>query len=388
MRRVYLDNAATTPLDPRVLAAMLPYLQAQFGNASSMHVVGREARAALDHARATLAQCIGAAPEEIIFTASGTEANNLALKGVAFANAARGRHIITSAIEHDCVLGSCAWLATQGFEITTLPVDHCGCVDVGELADTIRPDTIMVSIMHANNEVGTIQPLDALAAVCRARGVYLHSDACQSFGKTPLDVRRHKVDLLTLNAHKIYGPKGVGALYIRTGVRIEAMQHGGGHERGLRSATENVAGIVGFAAAAALCGQLYDEEIPRLQHWRDELLDFILRTIPGAQLHGHPTQRLPNNINVAFAGREGEGIRLLLALDELGFAVSSGSACSAHGGDNPSSHVLAAMGLNPIQARGALRVTLGRMTTRDDVDAFRAALPPVIQQLPSINSFA
>ncbi len=388
MRRIYLDNAATTPLDPRVLTAMLPYLQTHFGNASSMHVFGREAREALEQARATLAQCIGAAPEEIIFTSSGTEANNLALKGVAFANAARGRHIITSAIEHDCVLGSCAWLATQGFEITLLPVDRFGSVDVGQLADSMRPDTILVSIMHANNEIGTLQPLDALAAVCRARGVYLHSDACQSFGKTPLDVRRQPVDLLTLNAHKIYGPKGVGALYCRNGVRIEAMQHGGGHERGLRSATENVAGIVGFAAAAALCGQLASEEIPRLRQWRDEVIDLILRTIPGAHLHGHPTQRLPNNINVTFAGREGEGIRLLLALDELGFAVSSGSACSAHGGDNPSSHVLSALGLNPIQARGALRVTLGRMTTRDELDAFLAALPSVVQQLPSINSLA
>jgi len=388
VRRIYLDNAATTPLDPRVLTAMLPYLQTHFGNASSMHVFGREAREALEQARATLAQCIGAAPEEIIFTSSGTEANNLALKGVAFANAARGRHIITSAIEHDCVLGSCAWLATQGFEITLLPVDRFGSVDVGQLADSMRPDTILVSIMHANNEIGTLQPLDALAAVCRARGVYLHSDACQSFGKTPLDVRRQPVDLLTLNAHKIYGPKGVGALYCRNGVRIEAMQHGGGHERGLRSATENVAGIVGFAAAAALCGQLASEEIPRLRQWRDEVIDLILRTIPGAHLHGHPTQRLPNNINVTFAGREGEGIRLLLALDELGFAVSSGSACSAHGGDNPSSHVLSALGLNPIQARGALRVTLGRMTTRDELDAFLAALPSVVQQLPSINSLA
>jgi cysteine desulfurase len=387
VRRVYLDNAATTPLDARVLAAMQPYLQTQFGNASSMHHFGREARAALDEARATLARCIGAAPDEIVFTASGTEANNLALKGVAFANAARGRHIIASAIEHDCVLGSCAWLATQGFDITLLDVDRDGCVDPQALADHLRPDTILVSIMHANNEIGTVQPLDAIAAICRARGVYLHSDACQSFGKLPLDVRRQPVDLLTLNAHKIYGPKGVGALYVRAGVRIDAMQHGGGHERGLRSATENIAGIVGFATAAELCMQLYDEEIPRLRQWRDEVLRVIL-DLPGAYVNGHPTQRLPTNINVAFAGREGEGMRLLLLLDDLGFAVSSGSACSAHGGDNPSSHVLTALGHNPVQARGALRVTLGRMTTRADVDAFIAALPAVIQQLPSINSCA
>jgi cysteine desulfurase len=387
VRRVYLDNAATTPLDARVLAAMQPYLQTQFGNASSMHHFGREARAALDEARATLARCIGAAPDEIVFTASGTEANNLALKGVAFANAARGRHIIASAIEHDCVLGSCAWLATQGFDITLLDVDRDGCVDPQALADHLRPDTILVSIMHANNEIGTVQPLDALAEVCRACGVYLHSDACQSFGKLPLDVRRQPVDLLTLNAHKIYGPKGVGALYVRAGVRIDAMQHGGGHERGLRSATENIPGIVGFAAAADLCMQLHEEEIPRLRQWRDEVLRVIL-DLPGAYVNGHPTQRLPTNINVAFAGREGEGMRLLLLLDDLGFAVSSGSACSAHGGDNPSSHVLTALGHNPVQARGALRVTLGRMTTRADVDAFIAALPAVIQQLPSINSCA
>lgn len=388
MRRVYLDNAATTPLDPRVLTAMLPYLQAQFGNASSLHVFGRETREALDQARTSLAQCIGASPDEIVFTSSGTESNNLAVKGVASANAARGRHIITSAIEHECVLGSCAWLATRGFTITTLPVDGFGCVDVQQLADSIRPDTILVSIMHANNEIGTIQPLDDIAAVCRAHNVYLHSDACQSFGKMPLDVRQQQVDLLTLNAHKIHGPKGVGALYCRSGARIEALQHGGGHERGLRSATENIAGIVGFAAAAQLCRQLFDEDIPRLQQWRDEMIDVILCTIPGAYLHGHPAQRLPNNINVAFAGREGEGIRLLLALDELGFAVSSGSACSAHGGSNPSSHVLTALGLNPVQARGSLRVTLGRMTTREDIDAFLDTLPSLVQQLPSINSFA
>lgn len=388
MRRVYLDNAATTPLDPRVLEAMQPCLHEHYGNASSLHLEGRAAREAVDEARSALAACLGAAADEIIFTGSGTESNNLALKGVAYANAARGRHIMVSAIEHDCVLRSAEWLAGQGFDVSTIPVDDEGVVDTAALAESIRDDTILVSVMHVNNEVGTVQPLETIGRICRARNVYFHSDACQSFGKLPLDVRAVPVDLLTINAHKIYGPKGVGALYCRSTTRISAVQHGGGHERGLRSATENVAGIVGVAAAARVCAERYAEEIPRLRAWRDELITGIEHAIPGAYLNGHRTQRVPTNVNVAFAGREGEAIRLLLELDTCGFAVSSGSACSANSGDNPASHVLMAMGRNPIQARGALRVTLGRFTTREDIESFMAALPEAIERLTSINSYA
>ncbi len=386
MRIVYLDNAASTPVDPRVVEAMRPFFTETFGNPSSLHGPGRTAREAVESARERIAHLIGASrPEEVIFTSGGTEANNLALKGVAFANRGRGRHIITSLVEHDCILNSAAWLEGQGFEVTYLGVDSDGLVRPADLAAAIRADTILVSIMHANHEVGTVEPIRELASVCAERGVPFHTDACQSFGKLPLDARKDGIGLATLNAHKIYGPKGVGALYVSGSVRIDAWQHGGGHEFGLRSSTENVPGIVGFARAAELCADERLVETPRLLALRDRIIDRALGTLPGAYLNGHRRRRLPTNVNLGFQGLEGEAISLLLRLDESGIAVATGSACSSHQGDRPS-HVLLALGRDPVQARGALRATLGRFTTGEDVDRFLEELGPALGSLRSITS--
>src|SRR5271157_2887730 len=314
-----MDNAATTMVDPLVVEEMLPFLTQKYGNASSLHVPGQEAREAIQNARAKIASFIGASPAEIVFTASGTEANNLALKGVAFANRSRGNHLIVSSIEHDCILGSCKWLEGQGFRVTYLPVDGDGLVDPDEVRKAIHRDTIMVSVMHANNEIGTIEPIRAVGLVCRERGVLFHTDACQSFGKLPLNAVDHCLDLATVNAHKIYGPKGVGALYVRNGVAIEPMQHGGGQERGLRSATENVPGIVGFARAAELCVESMGEESRRLAGFRDRIIDETMDAIPIAYLNGHRAKRLANNVNLGFHGCENDAIRLLLLLSDKGF---------------------------------------------------------------------
>jgi cysteine desulfurase len=384
--KVYLDNSAGTRMHPSVLEAMLPYFSECFGNASSLHSAGREARQAVDRARATIAAVLGAAPQEIIFTSGGTESNNLAIKGTAFANRDRGRHLIVSAIEHDCVLNSCRWLIGQGFRVTLVPVDESGLVDVEQLAAVIRNDTILVSIMHANNEIGTVEPIEEIGALCRERGVCFHSDACQSFTRLPLDVRRQAVDLLTINAHKIHGPKGVGALYVREGTPISAWQHGGGHERGLRSSTENVPGIVGFAAAAKLCSQDADVQMPRLAELRDRIINRVLDEIDGAYLNGDRARRLPNNVNFGFHGLEGDAIRLLLELDAAGIAVSTGSACSANESENQPSHVLRAIGRNPVEARGALRISLGRDNTEEEVEYLLDTLTRIVRNLTSIAS--
>jgi len=386
-KRIYFDNSASTSVDPRVAEAMEPYWNLCFANASSLHGPGREAKDAMEKARCSLAGLINAEPEEIVFTGSGTEANNLALKGVAFANREKGNHIIVSAIEHDCVLNSARWLVRQGFELTVLPVDSDGLVDPDDVKKAIAPKTVLVSVMHANNEIGTVEPIVEIGKICRDRGVYFHSDACQSFGKLPIDVRSLSIDMLTINAHKIYGPKGVGALFIRKGVVIESWQHGGGHERGIRSATENIPGIVGFVRAAELCRDEYAVEVPRQIRLRDKIIQHVLETIPGAYLNGHQIRRLCNNINLAIAGYEGEGIRLLLTLDSLGFAVSAGSACSSNDAENKPSHVLTAIGRNPVEARGAMRISLGRFNTEEEVDHFLHILPQAVQQLHSISSF-
>jgi len=386
MRQVYLDNAASTPVDPRVLDEMRPYFVESPGNASSLHLAGRAAREAIEGARARIARLLGAShPEELIFTSGGTESNNLALKGFAFANRGRGRHIITTRIEHDCILNSAAWLERQGFSVTYLGVDPDGLVDPEDLAAAIRPDTILVSVMHANNEIGTVEPLRELGRACAERNVAFHTDACQSFGKLPIDVQKDETALVTLNAHKIYGPKGVGALFIRGGLRMEPWQHGGGHEFGLRSSTENVPGIVGFAKAAELCAEERPRETPRLTALRDLIIDTALGTLPGAYLNGHRVRRLPTNVNLGFFGLEGEAISLLLHLDERGIAIATGSACSSHQGDQPS-HVLTAIGRDPIQARGAVRVTLGRFTTREDIDYFLHELGQALGGLRPIAS--
>lgn len=384
--RIYLDNGASTRVDPRVVEEMLPYFAERFGNPSSLHADGREAKEAVNCARAGIASALGAGPGELVFTSGGTEANNFALKGVAYANRKRGRHIVVSAIEHDCVINSCKWLEAQGFDITYLPVDRSGLVDAGHLDSAIRKDTVLVSIMHGNNEIGTVQPLGEMGKVCREHGTYFHTDACQSFGKLGMDVNRQNIDLATVNAHKIYGPKGVGALFIREGTVISPWQHGGGHEFGLRSSTENVPGIVGFGKAVELCHAELDRESARQVGLRDRIIDSISERVSCAYLNGHRTERLPNNVNFGFRGFEGDAIKLMLQLDALGIAVSTGSACSSNQGENKPSHVLAAIGLNPVEARGALRVTLGRYNTTEEVDRFLEALPEALGTLRSITS--
>jgi len=386
MPSVYLDYAASTPVDARVLDAMRPYFTDAPGNASSLHAPGRRAREAIDDARSRIARRIGAArPEEVVFTSGGTESNNLAVKGVAFASRKRGRHIITSRVEHDSILRPAEWLEQQGYTVTRLGVDSEGLVSPSDLAGAIRPDTVLVSVMHANHEVGTIEPIRELARVCAERNVPFHTDACQSFGKLPIDVQRDGLGLVSLNAHKIYGPKGVGALYVRSGIELEPWQHGGGHEFGRRSSTENVPGIVGFAAAADLCESERVPEMARTTTLRDRIIESVLRSFPGAYLNGPRRRRLPTNANVGFLGLEGEAITLLLRLDDRGIAVATGSACSSHQGDQPS-HVLLALGRDPVQARGALRVTLGRFTTTEEVDYFLYELAATMGSLRSISS--
>jgi len=385
LQRIYLDNAATTCIDSRVLETMLPYLSEYYGNASSMHSLGSQAKEALDLSRMQVANCIGSQPDEIIFTSGGTEANNMAVKGIAFANRHKGNHIIVSAIEHDCVLNACKWLEEQGFYITYLPVDSAGLVDIETLQKLINPKTILISVMFANNEIGTIEPIEEIGKICKQHNVYFHSDACQSFGKIPIDINKINVDLLTVNSHKIYGPKGVGALYVRKGTNIAPLFHGGGQESGYRSSTENIPGIVGFAKAAGLCITEMAYEAKKLTMFRNKLVDFLFSNFENAYINGHSEKRLPGHLSFSFHGLEGETIRLLFLLDEMGLAVSAGSACSSnHSGS--ASHVLQAIGLNPFEARGAIRVSFGRFTTEKDVDALTNALKNTVMQLNSIFS--
>lgn len=380
---LYFDNAATTPIDHRVVDEMLPYLTTNYGNPSSLHSFGFEANEVLNRSRKIIAQSINAQLNEIAFTGSGTEANNLALKGVVYANRHRGNHIIVSTIEHDSILNTCKWLERQAIKITYLPVDSTGIVDIEQLNDSITNDTILVSIMSANNEIGTIQPIEKIGKLCRERGVYFHSDASQAYGKIKLDFST--ADLVTLSSHKIYGPKGVGAIFIRQGVRLEPLLHGGGQEFGLRSSTENIAGIVGFAKAIALCGCEIETEISRISSLRDRVIAEIINNISVAYLNGHATQRLPGNINIGFAGLEGDAIRLLVELDKAGIAISSGSACSSNEYNAPS-HVLQAIGRNPVEARGALRITLGRFNTAEQVDKLISVFFKVFNKLKSVST--
>jgi cysteine desulfurase len=383
--KIYLDYAATTPVDKRVLDTMQPYWDDRFGNASSLHTYGTEAKEALENARVTLSGYIGAQPDELVFTSGGTESNNLALKGIAFANRQRGNHLIVSSIEHDCILNTCKWLEEQGFYITCLPVDDQGMVDLEFLEKAIHPKTILVSVMHANNEIGTIQPIDLIGGICRRREVYFHCDACQSFGKIPLNVNTSHIDLLTVNSHKICGPKGVGALYVKKGTRITPLFHGGGQEAGLRSTTENIPAIKGFEKAASLCFEDIGQEGRRLSALRDQLASWLVENYENVYFNGHEKNRLPGYLNFSFHGLEGETIRLLLLLDELGIAVSAGSACSSHHGGS-ASHVLQAIGLNPLEARGGIRVSMGRFTTEKDIIVFTDALKQCIPALNTIFS--
>jgi cysteine desulfurase len=382
MKRIYMDYAATTPIDPRVLKAMKPYFLKKFGNSMSLHSFGREAKEALEESRETVAKFMGALPEEVIFTSSATESNNLALKGIAFANRKKGKHIITSAIEHHCILESAEWLRRNGFEVTILPVDKYGLVDPGDVEDAIRKDTILVSIMHANNEIGTIEPIKEIGRICREKEVYFHTDAVQSFGKIPVNVNEMNIDLLSISAHKFYGPKGVGALFIRRGVKIEPILHGGGHEFGLRSSTVNVPGIVGMAEAVKLRKKEMKREARRLTKLRDKLIKGILK-IENSYLNGHPKKRLPNNANFWFAFIEGES--LIMHLDSYGIAASTGSACSSD--TLEPSHVLLAIGLKPHEAHGSLRLSLGKWTKVSDVNYVLKVLPKVVEKLRKISPF-
>ena len=383
MERIYLDNAATTAVSPQVVEVMLPYFTQTYGNASSIHAFGREAKRAIETARRQVARALHAAvPQEIYFTAGGSESDNWAIKGAAFANRKKGNHIITTAIEHHAVLHTCEWLAKQGFEITLLPVNEDGKVSVQDVEKEIRPETVLVSVMAANNEIGTLQPIAQIGALCREKGVLFHTDAVQAVGAIPLDVQAMNIDLLSLSAHKFHGPKGVGALYVRKGVRLDNLVHGGAQERGFRAGTENLPGIVGLGKAIELACDQLEENASRMTALRDRLIQGVMDRIPEVRLNGHPTDRLPNNCNLSFKYIEGEA--LLLRLDLAGVAGSSGSACTS--GTLDPSHVLLAIGLPHAIAHGSLRLTLGTDTTQQDIDAVLEKLPPIVESLRAMSA--
>lgn len=380
-RLVYLDHAATTPTAPEVVEAMLPFFTERFGNPSSIYGLARESKAGVDRAREQVARAINASPEEVYVTSGGTEADNWAIKGVAYANRKRGDHIVTSAIEHHAVLHTCQYLETQGFRVTYLPVDEFGRVDPGTLADTLTDRTILVSIMAANNEIGTLEPIAECAKVCRDRGVRFHTDAVQAIGSVPVDVEAMSVDLLSLSAHKFYGPKGVGALYIRKGVRLDNLLHGGAQERRRRAGTENLAGIVGMGVAIERAEARREEYARRLTALRERLYRGITEHIEHIRLNGHPTERLPGNLNCSFEFIEGES--MLLLLDHAGVCASSGSACTS--GSLDPSHVLLAIGLPHEIAHGSLRLTLGESNTEEEVDYVLETLPPIVERLRTMS---
>ena len=385
MTQIYFDNSATTPVDPRVLAAMLPFYGENYGNPSSLHWAGLQSRQAVAAARNQVAILLHAEPEEIIFTASGTEADNMVLFGVAARYKPQDCHIITSSFEHPAVLESCKYLEKSGYPISYLPVSAEGIVASESLEAALRPNTRLVSIMAANNVVGTVPPIVALSHITRQHGALFHTDAVQAVGKIPLPMDSLPVDLLSLSAHKLHGPKGVGALYVRRGVKIEPLIRGGGQEFGLRSATENVAGIVGLGKAAAIAHSEMTDETSHLISLRDRLISGVITRIPNAYLVGHAYKRLPGHVCLGFAGQEGEAIRLMLLLNEKDIAVSTGSACSAHHAGQPS-YVLMAMGMNPVEARGSLRITLGRFNSESEVDIFLDVLPELTEQLRHVTS--
>ncbi|MCL0084439.1 cysteine desulfurase NifS [Dehalococcoidia bacterium] len=381
MRRVYLDCAATTPMRGEVLEAMSPYFNIRFGNPSSIHWFGQEARGAIEEAREKVAALIGGRGEEIVFTSGGTEADNFAIKGTAYANERSGNHIITSSIEHHAVLESCRFLERRGTRVTYLPVDKYGLVDPEDVRAAITEKTVLISIMHANNEVGTIQPIAEIGKIARERGIPFHTDAVQTAGHIPVNVDELGVDLLSMSAHKLYGPKGIGALYIRKGTRLVSFMHGGEQERRRRASTENVPGIVGFGRAAELAQSELGKESRRLTSLRTKLIDGLFERIDRLTLNGHPTKRLPNNVNVSIEFVEGESI--LLNLDLEGIAASTGSACSSSSLEP--SHVLLALGLPHELAHGSLRFTMGLYTTEEDIGRVLEVLPPVVARLRAMS---
>lgn len=383
MKRIYLDHSATTHVDTRVLEAMLPYFSEKFGNASSLHSFGQEAAEALAISRELVAAALGAKPSEIIFTSGGTESDNLAIKGAAYMHSSKGRHIITSVIEHPAVLRTCEELEREGFEVTYVPVDSEGILDLKFLEDSIRHDTILISIMHANNEIGTIQPIKEISELISGREIILHTDAVQSVGKIPTDVNQLGVDMLSISSHKLHGPKGVGALYLRSGVNIMPLVQGGGHERGLRPGTENIPGIVGFAKAMSISKEQLEEDSKHMQHLRDSMIKKIQSRIPHVRLNGHEKTRLPNNVNMSFRHVEGES--LLMLLDMNGVAVSTGSACSSK--SQKASHVLTAIDPGVEYIHGSLRFTLGRDNTMEEIDIVVDLLEEAVMKLRQLSPF-
>ena len=377
MKQIYFDNAATTKVDEEVLKAMLPYFTEKYGNASSVHFKGQEAKRALEDSRKTIAKSIGAKSQEIYFTSGGTESNNLAIKGLFYASYPQKNHIIISRIEHDCVLNTCKWLETQGAKITIMDVDAVGFVNPQDVENAITDKTILVSIIHGNNEIGTIQDLEAIGKICRNKRVYFHTDACQSYTKTFLDVGKQNLDLVTLNSHKIHGPKGVGALYIREGIKIIPISHGGGHESKIRSGTENVSGIVGFAKAVEIANK---KNVEHMILFRDKLINEILK-IPNTRLNGAKEKRLCNNVNVSFNNIEGESIGGYL--ENYGICTSTGSACASHSLET--SHVLKGIGLTPLEANSSIRISISKYTTEEEVDYLLEILPKIVEKLRKLS---
>ncbi|UTB32690.1 MAG: cysteine desulfurase NifS [Methanobacterium sp. ERen5] len=378
---IYMDHSATSPVDPEVFEAMKPYFVDSFGNASTLYSLGREGKQAMEAARIEVASLINAEPKEIIFTSGGTESDNLAIKGTAYKLKNKGNHIITTNIEHPAVDETCKYLEKNGFKVTYLPVGEDGIIKVDDLKAAITDETILITVMHANNEIGTIQPIEEIGKIASEKKIYFHTDAVQTVGKIPVDVKKMNVDMLSLSSHKLYGPKGIGALYIKKGVRIEPLLHGGGHERGLRPGTENVAGIVGLGKACSIAKISQETDAQKLTNLRNKLVDGILNSIEDSYLNGDRTKRLPNNANFRFTGIEGES--LILHLDTKGIAASTGSACSST--KLEASHVLTAIGLKEVEAHGSLRISLGHENTEEDIEYAIKAINEVVEKLRQMS---
>ena len=381
MDRIYLDYAATSPVLPEVLDAMLPFFMSCFGNPSGIHENGRETRKAVEQARREVAETLGAESREIVFTSGGSESDNLAIEGTAFALREKGNNIITSQIEHHAVLNTCRWLEKQGFRVTYLPVDASGLVDPDSVRDAIGNDTVLVSIMTANNEIGTVEPVSKIGEICREKGVLFHTDAVQAIGMMNIHAAEINADLISLSAHKFHGPKGTGALYIRKGTKLESLIHGGAQERGLRAGTENVPGIVGMGKAITIAAKEREENTRRIRALRDQMIRIVLERIPGSQLNGHPEKRLANNCHFSFAGIESEA--LLLRLDLAGISVSGGSACTS--GSMEPSHVLQAIGLKDEMLKSGIRMTMGRETTREEIEKTAEKMSEIIADLRQMS---
>ena len=378
---IYFDNAATTPIRPEVYDAMRPYIESCYGNPSSVYKLARESKKAIDLARKQVADAINADSGEIFFTGCGSESDNWAIKGVALALKDKGKHIITTNIEHHAILHTCEFLEENGYEVTYIPVDEYGMVSADDIKKAIRPDTILVSVMTANNEIGTIEPIKEIGAVCREKGVYFHTDAVQAVGHIKIDVKEMNIDLLSLSGHKIGAPKGIGALYIRKGVKIKNLIHGGQQEKGKRAGTENVIGIVALGKAIELAVSEMEDTTERLKYLRDKIINGVLKNIEYSRLNGHPEERLPGNVNISFEFIEGES--MLLMLDAKGICASSGSACTS--GSLDPSHVLLAIGLPHEKAHGSLRISLGYQNTEEEVDKLLEVLPPIVQRLREMS---